>query len=361
VKLPMILLCSAMIVSFSPTRAVPEFENCSNVGPSTSDLVKLPNVLNVVGMFGLKFQNMMLQKKFKQQFVELSNEAAQIIQKNTKLGYLLQVEYYVQGNTVIVPNGQLLFSIGYGTEPLDALAELKRQGAFSPQAPKNAENHSYFLWLTKNAGKLKVDSIPCFASKKLLEEALLEAKQRNLEAAFFRSVPNDYINKINRADYWQKVVAKRAQLLKDEQRRARLKAINDEMSQLQSEFNQQYETFQRLVYEYERVQKYQATLSTIKSVTDLISAGFKAGQILSSSGAQPSELGKPSNDLNHAISSTKALAERMFGEHEVLKEDLEKKLTDFSQKDQEANDIFKQENIPIPKNDPPVLVLPRLR
>ncbi len=356
-----VLLCGVLFAIFAEKQTIPEFQNCAANGPTSNDLAKLPNVVNIVGLFGLKFQDMVLQKKFKQQFIELSNEANRVIAKNPKLGYLLQVEYYVQGETVIVPDGQLIFSIGHGIEPLDALAELRRQGTFGPQAPKNAENHSYFLWLTKNNGKLKVDSIPCADAKDLLKEALAEARQRNLEAAFIRSVPNDYINNIKRAEYWQKIVTERAKLLQDAQRRARLEALNNEMRQLQVDFNRKYETFQRLVYEYERAQRYQATLNTIKSVTDLISAGMKASQIRSSSGVNASQAGQPSNDLNQAVLSTKTLTEKIVDEHGGLKVDLEKKLIEFSQKDQEAKDIFKQENIPIPKNDPPIFVLPPLR
>lgn len=354
---------SAFLVFLASAQSIPEFDNCAGKGPSANDLVNLPNKANLANFLAAKFQDKILEVNFEKQLTKLIGESSKAIGKN-KLGYLLEVEYYLasDGMTVIVPGGQLIFSIGLGTEPLDALAEYRRKAVIKPSHPANAENYSYHLWLTKDANeKLKFDSIPCSSSKTLLANALAEAKQRNLEAAFFRSVPDDYISKIQRADFWQKVVSERAQFLKDQARRLRIQAINEEMARLQVDMNKQYDLFQRLINEYNRQQQYLNTLNTIKSITDIIGSGIQAASLLSSSGSKASQAGASTNDLNSTRTATQDAVKVVAERHELTRVELEPKLEAFKKLEVEAKSIFKQEEVTIPESQSLGIQLPPLR
>lgn len=86
-----------------------------------------------------------------------------------KRGFLLKVNVYVHENgTPHVPGGQLLTTIGLGSEPLDALAEFYRQDVLTNPVPRNLRNSSSYIWIAKSReGRTRVWHIPKEARQSL--------------------------------------------------------------------------------------------------------------------------------------------------------------------------------------------------
>ena len=66
-------------------------------------------------------------------------------------GYLIKVEMYSdEFGTPVIPEGQLVFPIGTGSEPVDALTEFIRVPRIQKPPPSGLRNDSYYLWITKD-------------------------------------------------------------------------------------------------------------------------------------------------------------------------------------------------------------------
>jgi len=112
---------------------------------ATLDLVESPLSTNLLQRAALKFRDKALESQFVQQLRDLTSTMKSAVD-GKKLGYLPKVEMCSdESGTPVIPGGQLVFPIGAGTEPVDALAEFIRVPRVEAPRPTNLENDSYYL------------------------------------------------------------------------------------------------------------------------------------------------------------------------------------------------------------------------
>lgn len=186
----------------------------------------------------LKLQSAVLQKQIEREADKLKQQIVFEI-GDLKAGYLLKLNMYGDENgQAVIPGGQIVLPVGVGTEPLDALAELLRLPGLESSPPKNSlENFSSYLWLFKKNGKLLGRTIPKELRDSFEKRARQEAIARARLATWMRVVPDSIWDRVQRADYWQRVYSEREKSIDDAARRQRIKGLTDRMSKLQDEVN----------------------------------------------------------------------------------------------------------------------------
>ncbi len=152
-----------------------------NEGSSAIDLADVPPGISLLRSAGLMLRDELLTRQLNEEFSTLTERIDQALVSD-KYGFLLEVELYLGPNgEPNVPGGQLLYPIGAGREPLDAMAEHLREPSLRAGNPPGPpfQNRSYHIWVTRSDDGLKGHTIPTEFREHLLSEARLEAQRRD--------------------------------------------------------------------------------------------------------------------------------------------------------------------------------------
>jgi hypothetical protein len=232
-----------------------------------------PLALQLLQLATLKVQSEALKYQIKRESSGLESRIRTELGE-LKAGYLLRINIYSdEHGQAVIPGGQIVLPVGVGTEPLDALAELLRlPGIEASPPPASVENYSSYVWLFKKNGKLFGRTIPKELRSTFEKSAREEAIARQRLSEWIRIVPDSAWERIQRADFWQKVYAEKSQLLEDQGRRQQIEALTKRMNELQDQINQSTAQFRDILRE----------MAEQSSALDVIAAGLQVVSIINS-------------------------------------------------------------------------------
>jgi hypothetical protein len=329
------------------------------IDPSkTLDLAEVPPGVSLLQMMALELRDKKMEAQFEEDFAKLRSVMETAI-GDKDLGYLLKVEIYAdEFGTPVVPAGQLLFSIGVGTEPADSLAEFIRRPGLEAAKPTGLSNESYYLWVKHKDGKLVAGAIPREFRENLERTARQEADRRNLLGEWQRALPTDGFKAIQRAEYWNEVANKYSQLLTSQDDRNRVEAIKKQFDDAQSKFNEAYKKYLETEAEIGRQQQFSKALDTIGAITAVLNAADKLGAFQSSKAGAVRTDAKPEANLSATIEYSKTRTNELTGSYEEQKIRIQLQGDQLEKLDGTLRGIFQKDGVPIPKADdplPPVL------
>jgi len=312
------------------------------------DLAQVPFIVDIMQKIALIFS----ENTLKMNFIEQFKDAQSFIQKEiegSKMGYLVSVEVYAdEFGTPVIPAGQLVFPVGKGVEPLDALAEHFRTNNLRTERPKGLTNHSYYIWLKMRDGKLTGSRIPRELTNTLDRAANDEAARRNLMGSWVTS-PTNGIAKIQRAEYWSDVATKYAALLESNERKGRIKKMTEDFKNAQQSFNEKYKRYQETVAEMTRIQAYNSTLEAISNIADLISSAVNLGDMISSTnpGVKVKTAADPQDNIKATIQHNKTTYNFLTGES-YERTIIEIQGSELNKLDQKLKEEYTKESITLP-------------
>ncbi len=326
------------------------------------DLARVPLFIDILQRLGLTLRDKSMEATFTKQFDDLRDLMHKEI-AGSKMGYLLSVEAYTdEAGTPIVPSGQLVFAVGKGTEPIDALAEsFRRPRMRSPRPQAYASSQSYYIWVKEREGKLTGGMIPREFTDRLESIAKEEADRRDLMGGWFTALPPGGVEKIQRAEYWSDVARKYTAVLDSENRRANIARMTREFAIAQQSFNDAYIRYQDTVAEMTRINAYNATLNSIEKITALVSSAIQTGEVISRQdpAKTTNTIGQPRESLKDSINYIKIRLEYFTGVRDQLRVQVNQKGTQLQKLDTQLKTEFRDGKASIPESDP-VLRLPNL-
>lgn len=234
------------------------------------DLAKTPLAADVLSKAGLVFRDHVLAEKANDEFRQLQDRISQSI-RNEKSGFLVEVSVFVakDSGAAVIPGGQLLFPIGLGIEPVDALAEFMRQPQLRAPLPQSGlyDNNTFYYWIGRQDGNLKARVVPREFLGRMQDAAHTEANQRDLDAAWERAWPDENFKSIVRANYWTEVYRERADRLKTAAHQNEVREQTEKMNSLQADFNMMYTEYQKIDRGIRMQQDYLGTLDKFASLS----------------------------------------------------------------------------------------------
>jgi hypothetical protein len=355
-SLALILAVSAVVPSAAQDKKPDLFDP---IDPSTAfDLTDLPVGVTLLQMLALELRDKKLESQFDEDLDKLRGNMEAAI-GNKGLGYLLKVEIYAdEFGTPVVPAGQLVFSIGVGTEPADSLAEFIRRPGLEAAKPTGLRNESYYLWVKRKDGKLVAGAIPTEFRENLERTARQEADRRNLLGDWQRALPTDGFKALQRAEYWNEVANKYSQFLTSQEDRNRVEAIKKQFNEAQAKFNEAYKKYLETEAEIARQQQFSKALDTIGAITAVLNAADKLGAFQSSKAGPVRTDAKPEANFSATIEYSKTRTNELTGSYEEQKIRIQLQGDQLQKLDGALRGVFDKDGIPIPKAEdplPPVL------
>lgn len=327
-----------------------------DAGSRVLGMANLPLEVELIQLAALRFRDAIIEHNFQQQFQRLEGTVKDAL-ANPTVGYLIEVSIYTNEFGVpVVPGGQLLYTVGVGVEPIDALAESIRRPSIraSTDATSGLNNSSFFIWLTKSEDKLVGRTIPGVFRKAFWAAATQEAKRRDLAAAWTRSLPQDSYASIQRAEYWIDVERTRSRLIQDARRKQQVTELVDEMRRLQERANGLYRRFQDLQAELFRQQYFTNTLATVSGITDIVRGAIELGALTSRSDNTPATGADlaPSASIPDALTITQQEIRSTSDTYQEVKRSLTIPLNKLQVLDRSLGDIFDDAGVPLPERQP---------
>jgi len=232
-----------------------------------------PLILQLLQLGALYAQSLALKNQINRESSALESRIRTEL-GDLKAGYLLRINIYSdEYGQAIIPGGQIVLPVGVGTEPLDALAELLRlPGIEAASPPASMENYSSYLWIFKKGGKLVGRTIPKELRPTFEKSAREEAVTRQRLSEWIRIVPDSTWDRIQRAEFWQKVYADKRRFLEDQQRLQQIEGLTKQMNELHNKINGSTAQFRDILRE----------MAEQSSALDMISAGLQVVSIINS-------------------------------------------------------------------------------
>jgi hypothetical protein len=258
-----------------------------------------------------------------------------------------------------IPEGHLLSAIGPGISPVDSLAEyIRAPMVLASQHSGGLNNESFYIWIKRKNGKLVGAMIPKYLRERFDGLARDEAARRDLPAEWFRALPKG-AQSLQRSGYWRQVAGNHlAQLASDEHRREE-KVLEQKFELAEKEFNRTYEQYQRIAAELDRQQQMSRTLQIISTLLGVMHAGLRAEQISSAfDNKVAADAGTPEEDLPERIKLTQKRITATEGVYKQQRITIDMQAKDLQTMDQMLREIFKNDNVPIPKADEQPIIIP---
>jgi hypothetical protein len=325
------------------------------IDPSKAfDLTDLPVGVTLLQMMALELRDRTLGAQFEADLDKLREIMETSIGKNG-LGYLLRVQIYSdEFGTPVVPAGQLVFSIGAGTEPADALAEFIRRPGLEADKPKGLRDESYYLWVKRKDGKLVAGAIPREFRENLDETARQEADRRNLLGDWQRALPDGGFKAIQRAEYWNEVATKYSHFLQSQEDRDRVEAIRKQFNDAQDKFNEAYKKYLETEAELASQAQFSRALDTISAIGAVLNAADKLGAFQSTTAGPVKTDAKPQANLGATIEYSKTRINELTGSYEEQRVRIQLQGDQLQKLDGTLRGIYQKDNIPIPKAQDPL-------
>jgi hypothetical protein len=276
---------------------------------------------------------------------------------HSEVGYLLEVSAYTdQFGQISIPSGQILYPVGVGTEPLDALAEYFRvphlRAYFDP--PAGMRDNSFFVWIARSGDALSARTVAPEFHRHVVDLGLAEARRRSLLASWTRALPQDPYRSIVRAEYWREVADSRASMIQDEQRRKDVLALTRRMEELQARANAVYREYQEVVRQLAQRNTFFEILAAVSAVSNVFRSAMELNALVSGPAGDIPVAGldaPPATDLPRTMELTRQAIFTTDGQ----RIELEQRLTVFSEQLRDSDAILRvfygDEKIPLPTKD----------
>lgn len=320
------------------------------------DLADLPLGASLMQMAALAFRNNVLQAQANQEFQTLQAAVADSL-TSPEVGHLMEVSLYSDefGN-VAVPSGQLLYSMGIGTEPLDALAENLRHPQLRAGNPAlaNLRNNSFFVWVRHSDGKLLAQTIAPEFRSRFLELGEAEARRRELLGAWRRALPHDPYESIARAEYWADVERTKATTLADKRAREAIESLVQSMRETQAAANDVLRRFRDAELRMQEQANFLSVLQGVSSLAALFKAGQEAYSLVCTLNGAAVAGGNTQPEANQSETVGVVLQIREVTAHEQrdLAVRLQESIEQIRKLDLDLDRVFKEHGIPLPDRGP---------
>lgn len=214
------------------------------------------------------------EKKVRDALDSFVAQIARQLTANPRVGYLVKVNIAAGLEGTEVLNSGLLTGLGFGAEPVDALAENLRSPAFR-LPPAGMGDLSEYVWFTASNGTVDASRYDANFSRALEWQAGEEANRR----VILGNVKTDMATSIRRAqvaEYWRSFAATRLQLFADFDKKQKIAKLNAKLQATQDHFNQAYENYQTSARDLARNAAQMQTLEKIGAVISLLKTGNDA-------------------------------------------------------------------------------------
>lgn len=248
---------------------------------------KTPPVVWLLEKLGLRITKTALSNEYNKEMLRIETTIEKEISERP-LGYLLKVELYTDEFGIpYVPSGQLILTIGLGSEPLDALAEFMRKPVIrGPSPAPGLINNSQYIWLRRENGRLVASSQAPEFRAALEADAQEEARRRDILGAYY-GVAGDGLVRVQRAAYWNDVAQRYTNQLADDATRRQVAELTREFAVAQNKFNDLYVDYQQAVNRLEESRGLLKVLDILDKVTGVVAGACRIAEIVSESTSQP--------------------------------------------------------------------------
>ena len=203
-------------------------------------------------------------------------QIARQLKENPKVGYLVKVNKSAALEGAETLNSGLLTPIGFGMEPLDALAESYRIPAYRASSSPMPDTSEY-VWYTWTNGELTPARYDLDFPRQLERQAQIEADRRFV-LGNVKLETGTGIARAQVAEYWREFSTQRLALIKDFDLKKRIADMSARLQVAQDQFNFAYENYQSAAREMARNAAEMQTLDRIGSVISLLKTGAEAVQ-----------------------------------------------------------------------------------
>jgi hypothetical protein len=324
------------------------------------DIETIPLGPSLFQLVGLIWRDALLEKQANEEFAKLQEQINQSLY-HPKIGYLLEVSVYVnEWGHIVLPHGQLLYPIGIGTEPIDAYAEHLSKDTLRAGGPMpgGLNNGTFFIWITKKGEVLQAGTIPKEFRRFFIEKSKEERDRRKVLADWRRVLPNNPYRSIARAQYWIEVERTHAVLIQDELRHQEIKALSNQMKNLEIRVNVLYQQYQEVLEALVRQHTYYNALGTVSSVCSIMRSAIDLGDLLSTKDASKvsgSELNPPV-DVPGAIEMTQEAIRKDGDQMRGIRQSLRIEYDNLLELDSILDLIYKDFGVYLPNK----AILPRV-
>ncbi len=200
-------------------------------------------------------------------------QIARQLRENPKVGYLVKINKSAALEDTETLNSDLLSPIGFGMEPIDALAESYRIPALRA-APSAMPDTSEYVWYTWTSGELLASRYEVALPRQLESMARTEANRRFV-LGNVKLETRTGIVRAQAAEYWRKHAEQYLSLIGEFERKKRINELLSRLQAGQDQFNFAYENYQAASREMARNAAEMQTLERISGVISLLKTGVE--------------------------------------------------------------------------------------
>jgi len=318
---------------------------------------EVPLAIELMRLGALKLSDGKLREHFTAEVRSLQKAIAQGLESTTN-GYLVKVEIYTdEFGTPDVPGGQLIFPVGEGKTPIDALAEYMRVPRYA-SPPRRLKDESYYIWFKREGPELKASAIRREWREVFERSAFDENRRRTLLGIVREADPNAVITAARRAEYWNDVANKHIGVLRSKREMERVMALVEEFKRAQTDFNNLYREYQVVDARLSEQRSLVSVLSIAGSIAGIVSEAVKSGKVVSAADKESKVRidQKPREEWRVRLEYEKNEANLQEGQLKQLRIKVETKGNELQRYNQTLEDAFKGQ--PIPKSTDTLIVRP---
>ena len=255
------------------------------IGPPTGfpDTAQIPLLGEILNELTLSVQDDLIQSKLEDQFKELTQTLN--VGDSPGSGHLFSVNVFfggVNGKQVLIPDGQILSSVGAGFNPFDAFARQINQGTITALRPTGASDHSSFIWIQRlENGNVKASHIARAGREPLIKLAKKEAVRQKRLKSFFATGKLIDQKRVNVAEYWAEQYKVRRRGIKSAETRKRIRELNSSMRKAQERLNDAIAKHQDVVQRMNDRADQLAMIQAVSQITAILKFGVDAEKIFS--------------------------------------------------------------------------------
>lgn len=301
----------------------------------------------------LAVTNAALQTEFDREVAALTAQIKTTLDGHN-FGYLIKVEIYANEYGVpIIAQGQLVFPVGPGIEPLDALAEDYRRPIMRSPPPQGFINSTQYVWFRLQDGKLVGSSQAPELRQSFEAQAEAEARRRNLLGAYY-SIAGDGMIRVQRAAYWDEIARRDLNQITNAEKRQVIANLQQQFQATQDKFNQLYAQYQDTLVRYNQAQNLLGALNTIDLITGVVSGAIRSSQLISAGNMkQATNQGSPEISSSADRSATSTVSNSLMQELIPLVPQVNDAGDHLKSIDIQIRATYEGENVPISASEFP--------
>ena len=193
-----------------------------------------------------------------------------------KLGYLVRINAAIDASGRYAPDYRnILTGIGFGTEPIDALASAMAFPTItSTKAPSDA---SHYVWFTCEGLGIEATSFEIATTKSFESRAGAEAARRAILGQAIRPDGPNGVARAQVAEYWKDIAARRTRIWENADALRRGQELQTQLEAAQDRFNTAYRNYQSITREMANEAAEMQALNFIESLLSV--AGHTANAV----------------------------------------------------------------------------------